>query len=70
MNKFVKGIVVSATISLAGCAAAAQRSIETIGNHSESAAETMRSCEKAVYYSSDYDNPEILGCANLLDIWQ
>jgi hypothetical protein len=70
MNKFFKGIVVCVTISLAGCAADGQRSIETTGNHSKSAVETMRSCEKAVYYSPHNDSQEILDCANVLDIWQ
>jgi len=63
-------MVAAATISLAGCATAPQRQAEKANTYSKSAAETMRACESAIYYSREHDRQTTLNCANLLDIWQ
>ncbi len=69
MNKVVKLIVIAAAISQAGCATTARRQAETDRADSKLAADTIKVCENAIYYSSDYDQATTLHCANILDIW-
>ena len=70
MSKVVKGMVVVAAVSLAGCAGVAQRQAETGGANFKSAADEMQACENLIYYSSEYDRRRALDCANVLDIWR
>lgn len=70
MSKFVKGMVVAATIVLAGCGTTAHRQAETVTADSRPTVETIRVCENALYYASDDDLQTTLHCANILDIWQ
>ena len=70
MSRSVKGVVVAGAILLAGCATSAPRQADVSGNDSKSQAKAMRTCEDAVYYSSEYDREQIIGCANALDVWQ
>ena len=70
MRKFVKCLAAAATIALAGCATAPHRQAETANAPSKSAAETMKACESAIYYTSEHDRQSVMNCANFLDIWQ
>ena len=66
---FIKGTVAAAMVLLAGCASA-EGPDETLGSRPRTAAATMKSCERAVYYSSESDRRIVLDCANILDVWQ
>ena len=68
MRRLVNGMVVAATIALAGCASA-HRPAATVGASSRYAVETIRVCESLVYYAPEDDRQATLHCANILDIW-
>ncbi len=70
MSKLVNGMVVAATIALAGCAGATHRQTETVGISSRFAADPIGVCENALYYAAADDMRTALHCANVLDIWQ
>jgi starvation-inducible outer membrane lipoprotein len=69
-RKIGGSLALAAAITLAGCTTVPQRHAEKTTARTKSTAETIETCEQAVYYSPQYDRQTALNCANVLDVWQ